>query len=516
MAQALNAGPAPRRRALFGLLDADGWGWASVKAFLWFILIIFMLGYLPDRAYYLTVNRTIDLGILAFSPVNFCPPENETLPCPAPQGAVLPWHPSPPELSLPAPRTDGGAVQVGSRLLYIGGSDGQAASDVVYVAPTVGTGNFDKWTADGPKLPEPRADAGVAFFGGSIYVVGGFDAAGKPTTSTFILTPDAQTGDLGQWQTAADAKLPLDLPEARAGAALVPLADGLLVVGGTGPDGKATATSWKSSLVDAKLDAWTASPKQLIVPVTDAVAVQNGDYVWVYGGTDDQGRPTGAVQRGTLASGPAQGGASGSSGGTGGSASGSGGTTPGAANVSAVTEWGVRNEGNLPEARTNAVGWSANGTLYLVGGSDGTNPRTELYWTIPHPGGGNLGDVIDTWHHLPQSDYGAQGIAGAAPIISGPDVIVVGGTTPAGVVPNAARANTAPQEPFFQLGFLGATVPALKIDGEIGQQLGYINAATVGGINFALLVIVGVLIAHRQRTGAWWNPVRTWRSRRGG
>ena len=57
----------PRRRALFGLLDADGWGWASVKAFVWLIIIIFILGYLPDRAYYLTVGRTVDLGVLALS-----------------------------------------------------------------------------------------------------------------------------------------------------------------------------------------------------------------------------------------------------------------------------------------------------------------------------------------------------------------------------------------------------------------------------------------------------------------
>jgi len=36
--QALGPGTAvPRRRALFGLLDADGWGWASVKAFVWLI-----------------------------------------------------------------------------------------------------------------------------------------------------------------------------------------------------------------------------------------------------------------------------------------------------------------------------------------------------------------------------------------------------------------------------------------------------------------------------------------------
>ena len=73
--QALGPGTAvPRRRALFGLLDADGWAWASVKAFVWLIIIIFMLGYLPDRAYYLTVGRTVDLGVLVWSPINLCPP----------------------------------------------------------------------------------------------------------------------------------------------------------------------------------------------------------------------------------------------------------------------------------------------------------------------------------------------------------------------------------------------------------------------------------------------------------
>ena len=63
MAQrALGAGMiVPRKRALFGLLDADGWGWAGVKAFVWLVIIILLLGYIPDRAYYLTVNRTVEL-----------------------------------------------------------------------------------------------------------------------------------------------------------------------------------------------------------------------------------------------------------------------------------------------------------------------------------------------------------------------------------------------------------------------------------------------------------------------
>ena len=64
--QALGPGATvPRRRVLFGLLDAGGWAWAGLKAGFWLIVIIFMLGYLPDRAYYFTVNRTIDIGKLA-------------------------------------------------------------------------------------------------------------------------------------------------------------------------------------------------------------------------------------------------------------------------------------------------------------------------------------------------------------------------------------------------------------------------------------------------------------------
>src|SRR5438445_3073616 len=148
MAQrAIHAGTTQTRgRALFGMLDANGWKWASLKAVFWFILMVFMLGYIPDRAYYFTVNRTIDLGILGWSPINFCPPGNLTLPCPAPTGAVIPWSPSPPELSLPAPRTDGSVVQSSTTLLYVGGSDGTKATDTTFVAKTSGVGNFDKWS----------------------------------------------------------------------------------------------------------------------------------------------------------------------------------------------------------------------------------------------------------------------------------------------------------------------------------------------------------------------------------
>jgi N-acetylneuraminic acid mutarotase len=472
MAQrALGAGTVvPRKRALFGLLDGDGWGWASVKAFLWLIFIIFILGYLPDRAYYLTVSSTVDLGVLVWSPINLCPPSNETLPCPAPVGAAIPWQGSPAELALPAPRTDGSVLQVGTQILYIGGTDGKTAQSNVYVAKTVGSGNFDKW-ADGPALPEPRADASVAYVAGSIYVIGGIDASGAPTDKVFVLSPDSQTGALGQWTTADYLKL----PEARAGAASAITTDGLLLIGGRNGSGP-VATTWKTRL-DSKgaLGAWSAE-QPMIYPQNDATAVLVGDYLWVYGGSDANG-PVGAVQRGAFGAAAAAG-------------------LPANPNAGKLIRWDINNQANLPVARTNASGWGANGAIYLAGGTDGSAPQSEMYWAVPT----TTGDLPE-WKHLTATDL-PVGLEGAPAVVSGPEAILVGGSTGSTTLASSVRANTAPLPPFFQLGLVGATVPGLKIEGDIGQQLGYLNAALVGTIDFVLLILIGVAFAHKEQTRA--------------
>jgi hypothetical protein len=484
--QALQSGTVQtRRRALFGLLDAGGWGWASVKATFWFILIVFLLGYIPDRAYYFTVNKTIDLGILAWSPVNFCPPENETLPCPAPVGAVVPWHPAPPELSLPQPRTDGSVLQNGTTLLYVGGSDGKAPTDTTFVATTSGVGNFDKW-ATGPKLPQARSNASLAFQSGKIYLIGGVGPDGKPTSTVFVLTPDATTGQLGQWQTADAAKLDINLPTPRSGASVVVGTDGLFLIGGTA-DGKTPLKSVLKSTVDTKgnLTKWVGQP-DLYQETMDASAALVGSYIWVFGGTSASG-PTNVVQRGEFnANNPA---------------------TP-ADESTSLARFGVSSGGtNLPAPRTDAAGFGASGAIYVVGGSDGTSPRGELYWAVPN----SLGNIPE-WKTLPQSDLPTSGLTGSAPVALGPNIILVGGTTKDGVIAGSARGNLAPQQPFFQLGLVGATVPALKIDGEIGQQLGYLNANTVGIVNFTILLIVGYAFAHKQQMIALRERLR--RSRR--
>ena len=494
---ALTAGRAiPRRRALFGLFDADGWAWAGVKAAAWFLLIIVLLGYIPDRAYYFTVDRNLKLGLLAWSPVNLCPPDNANLPCPAPAGAVIPWQEPPNELKLPEARVDGGAAQVGSRIFYVGGTAADKPTDAVFMATTVGLGNYAPWEK-GPNLPAPRSDASVAVFGSTLYVIGGLGADGKPTSTVFRLAPPL-SGPLPKWETVKD----LALPEPRAGAAVAVASDGIYLIGGVNEKGP-QATSWKSRLVTDKLTAWVGQAP-LYEPNVHGVAAAVGSYVWLMGGDNGSG-PVRTVQVGVIGSGSGGASATAPSGGSpsagaapGASAAASAvpGASPaaGATDSTPISRWRISDQTNLPEARTDLAGFTLNGTLYAFGGTDARETRRELWWATPDASG-----AIPGWKHLPQSDLKVA-VSGASAFASGSNAFTFGGRTTSGPTNDVQRANMAPQEPFFQLGIMGATVPALKIDGEIGQQLGYLNAAGAGTVNFILLLLVGWGFAHKEQS----------------
>ena len=474
--QTLSTGGAGRKRVLFGLLDSDGWTWASIKAAFWFVVIIMLLGYIPDRAYYFTVFSTIDVGVNVISPINFCPPSNRTLPCPAPAGAPLPWDPSPAQLALPAPRTDGGVVQAGTNLFYIGGSDGTNAVADTYETPLF-SGNIGPWKPAQP-LPAARTGAATIFLNSSIYVIGGAGPDGKPTSTVYVSTQDATSGAFGAYAENATLKL----PAARTAATVVATSDGLIVVGGSDGTGP-TTTVWKATADSTgKLGAWVVQ-SPLPQPRSEADGSVIGSELFIYGGRDASG-PTATVLRGNL-----------------GSAAPAASAAPGASAAVApvqVQAWGTGvGVTNLPAARTKAAGFTSNGVIYLVGGSDGTTPKTEVYWTTPDASGN-----ISGWQHLSQTDLSSNsgGLAGSAGIASGAEAFVVGGTTSNGIITSSARANLAPQPPFFALGLIGATIPALKIDGDVGQQLGYLSAAGAGTVDFILLILIGWAFAHKERT----------------
>lgn len=463
------------------MFDADGWGWASVKAFFWLLVLIIVLGYVPDRAYYFVVSRTIDLGILGWSPVNLCPPENGAdMPCPVPKGAVLPWSAS--TSALPAARSNGAAIQLGTNVLFVGGTAGDAASAQVDLAELT-DGKLGAWS-QGPAIPEARADAAVATLSGTAYLLGGLGPDGGPTTSVWSIGLDPDTSELaGAWAEVEGVAL----PEARSGAAAVAVSDGIVVIGGRNAEGAPTNTVWKSTLdKDGKLGTFEPQAN-LVNPVADAVAALEGTFIWVLGGSDANG-PSAAVQRASYGDLPAAG-PSAEPGEPGGEA------TPAASGApQGVAQWAVREGVNLPGPRTSAAGFAANGALYVVGGSDAEGEQTELYWAIPNADG----DLPGGWRTLDKINL-PSGIADAGVIVSGSTVFLVGGTGPDGQLGTTTSTSLAPQEPFFQLGIAGLVVPGLQIGGEIGQQLGYLAAAGVGTGNFVILVIVAWAFNNREK-----------------
>jgi hypothetical protein len=492
MAKALPAGRPIKHRPVFGLFDPDGWAWATVKAGFWLFVIIVTLGYIPDRAYYFIVSRTFDIiGTPGLSIINLCPPENGPMvPCPVPAGGVLPWQASPAEINLPQPRTGGAAAQIGTTLFYIGGTDGKTASATTYQA-TVDKGTIGAW-AEGPALPAARTDAGTATLNGTVYLAGGLGPDGAPTDTLYSLGIDPTTNKLGGWAAVDKVKLPAP----RSGASAVAVADGIVVLGGRGPDGKVTSTVWKATLDSSsgKLGAFKEQPA-LPHPIADAAAAFAGTFIWVYGGSDDAGA-TAAVQRadyGTVTA-PA--------------ASGAAPASPAASAVTtqAVLKWAVAAAGttgiDLPAARTGGAGFVSNGALYLAGGSDGTTTHGELYWAVPD----SNGNITGGWQHLAATDL-PSGLAYAAPVVTGGNAILIGGTTSSGVLASAVRASLGPQAPFFQAGLVGflpgVVVPGLQIGGQIGTQLGLLAAAGVGTGNFAILVALGWAFNHKPQIAAW-------------
>jgi hypothetical protein len=470
-----------RRRAVFGLLDADGWTWALLRAIFWFLLIIFMLGYIPNMAYFLTVSNTVKVGYNFASVINWCPAGNEDLPCPAPTGSTLPWQGSPAELALPAGREEAVIFQSGTTLYLIGGATEEGATDEVLVTHATTTdgqpnGNLTGWEP-GPALPEPRSDAAVGVYSGVPYVIGGLDASGAPTDTVFQGIVDA--GVLTGWQRADGAEAPEDLtlPRPLSDAAVINGTSGFVLLGGRGADGQPT---------DGAYLAWVATdpPGNTLQPWqpleglalpearADAVAGSVGDYLYLVGGEGADGA-TDSVFRLEFANGE-----------------------PATGQDGQPLGWAVAQEQQLPEARSDAAGFVANGSIYVFGGVDANGePQDTAYWVVPDTNG----DLASGWQQLDQTSLAAP-VSGAPFAGLGSTAFLVGGRDAEGISDGLQRAGISPEAPFYQLGFFGATLPGLSIKGEIGQQLGYMAAFGVGLANFVILILVGIAFSHQAAT----------------
>ena len=488
---------APARRALFGLLDAAGWGWAFVRAVIWTLVIIFMLGYIPDRAYYLVASSSVELGLDLAPIVNICPAENGGLPCPAPVGALIPWK-SGAAASLPGVGVGGTLLQAGSHLYYFGGElkgavDQFAVTGDAAVAE-IGPDGLGAW-APGVALPEARFGAAGAYFAGKAFLVGGTSTTQAATSTVFVATPDATTKRIQSWSAAES----LALPAPRTGASIAVVSDGLIVAGGSDEYNTPQATVWKATLQpDGSLGAW----KELTMlpsPRVGAAAAIVGDSLYLWGGHDVAG-PTAVVLRGEIAVAKSP-------------VSEHGVPAPkppdngqGDAPIGSIYRW-TATEGstNLPQAADGAALWSSNGTLYVAGGTIDGVPSHTISWTAPTATNG-----IGEWLHVDQSDLpeGSERIGAQAAVV-GVQALLIGGVDAHGdAATTTLAAGTSPKSPVFRLGLVGLTIPALAIPGEVGQQLGYLSAAGAWTLNFVILLAAAVAYAQRERFAAWLRRLR--------
>jgi hypothetical protein len=469
--QALPPGAA-RRRAVFGLLDANGWTWASVKAGFWFLVIVFLLGYIPDKAYYFTVSNTVEVGHNFASVVNWCPAENEDLPCPAPAGAVLPWQTSPDELALPEPRAGSTLFQSGTHLYLLGGETPAGATAETLTTDVTLDGNFEAPWTSGPALPEPRTDAALAVFVGTPYVIGGLDASGQPTDTVFM--GQVEEGRLTGWVRAdgSDRTPDLTLPHPVSSAGVAVTSRGILLVGGRSADGP-TDGVYASTIGPTSppvLGAWEPW-EHLALPEAraDAAVLAVGETIYVVGGEGPDGVAD-SVYRIRL----------------------EGGEPAVDARTDEPLGWAIAPEGErLPEPRAGALAFIASSALYVVGGVDEAGaPQASNLWAVPDTVTGDLGG----WQRMPETDLPDP--RARAPIASVASMaFAIGGETADGLSATSVRSELAPRPPFFQLGLFGATVPALSIKEEIGQQLGYLNAMGVGMTNFVILIIIALALS---------------------
>jgi hypothetical protein len=280
------------------------------------------------------------------------------------------------------------------------------------------------------------------------------------------------------------------LPAARSGAAVTVVSDGIVVLGGEGTDRSPTTTVWKAKLgANGELEPW-ASFMDLPEPRSFAAAAVVGDSIYVWGGKDANG-PAAEAVRGDIAVAPAVGGHSAPV------------VNPdqGDAEIGTIYRWdGGPQEGNLPTPRDGAALWSANGTLYVAGGTIDGVATTSVLWAAPAAATG-----IAKWTTVELSNLPADGArVGASGVVIGAHVLLLGGADAAGAYSaGALAAGTSLKAPVFRVGLFGLTVPGLALQGEVGQQIGFLSAAGAWTLNFVIMLGAAVAYGQRERFRAW-------------
>ncbi len=254
------------------------------------------------------------------------------------------------QAALPAATGWGKLGAAGGSLYYVGGQNaaGTAQSTVYYATPSAGT--IGSWATASNGLPNARSNFGFTIWNNRLYVVGGAGTTGCTAANvcaTVYVSPQLNTGGdiTSAWSTASTS-----LPVARSGTATVAYANNLYSFGGF--DGTNYLSDTQYSQINAttgNAGTWIYS-NSLPKPLTQADAVAANGYIYLVGGRTnatscDPSTLIAPVSANT--------------------------TIDSGNNPTGVGEWSATNQ-RFTGARYGAAAAYSDGKLYVLGGGCGT------------------------------------------------------------------------------------------------------------------------------------------------
>ena len=344
--------------------------------------------------------------------------------------------------SLPGTLRQESTVVANGYIYTLGGTLAGSPTANVYFAQIHGDGSIGPWTANPNPLPAVRLFHTSVVANGYVYVIGGRTAGGGTSVSTVYYAKLNADGSIGPWNTTTS------LPFGGTKAASV-VANGYVYVIGGDQNGTLQGSFEYAKLnADGTLGPW----------VTNATGVPDA------GGID---APSAVVANGYLY---VIGGTSGTSGGTT--------STVYYASINAngsIGSWSTT--ASLPTTLDKSAGAVvANGNIYQLGGFNGSNPISSVFYAKVQSNG-TLGAWATNANSLPDTrDFAASTLANGY-------VYVLGGNNGVSDQSTVYYAPTARLELAGDLDLLGLTSGSASISNSSGTIGGSIFAGNIYSSN---------------------------------
>lgn len=188
-----------------------------------------------------------------------------------PGGRLGPWRL---EAGLPVGLSHAAMAAGDTGIVLAGGRDCKGPSARVYTAQLIDGGCLQRWRG-APSLPAPLVGHALAFTENGILVLGGRTPEGRARAE--VLRADWRGGEISAWQTVSA------LPGSRAGAGVVAHQGSVLVLGG---ENRVPHDDVLLGRNDSQLSEWQSASHGLPEPLSSVAAALSEHFLFVLGGVD--------------------------------------------------------------------------------------------------------------------------------------------------------------------------------------------------------------------------------------